>query len=792
MAIKTINQLDDATIPISKTDKILVSRDGINVTKTTVGDIVGNSVIYVGNSSIDLKNALLSATDGQILILSKSALYLVENPTDFHFSADISIIGNNSTIAPSNPNTFWAASNRTLMQCDKLKINTGTIATPISVTSGQANFNFDNSWGYTPQVGDKITFYSNDIWLSNGQYKHGMIATITAVSGLTAYLSTPFYANFSVNRVEVYSVGSVKIENLKFDMTGVVAGLSYGSHGLIVRGATNPHLERLTFIGNTYSQIGVGIYNGEGGFAVNCNAYNFWNEFGISGGGRLGYGINIAQSGFVVKGGTWSRCKHACAIGASRDYRILAASAQDMLIYEDIRDIATAVGGSLDAHAGYIGRPVFKNNQIYCLKQAFNIRGGSGLIEDNTITRISSDTSALVSSAGDMPYDGLEIINNIISHPNGAPIIGRTWGTTENCNKVDIYRNKISGGGTLVSIGSIDSILSGWNIKENTISFPVGATIDINFLGNGKLQNSSFSGNKVTSVSSGFINLQSASVGIAKQASLSNVELRLNNVSITGGTTTTFILTSYLSGNDVSIEDNYVNHTTEATSININSSSITRLKINRNRTINGIIKIGQSGTTGTPDTYQDLELYLNSIIGVSSAIQIQESTEDIVFTGSSRISSNTCRLSGSARAVVWTNRIGSTAWASPAIFEFSGNNLNSASSVAVIQISANSTGHKILFRNNQLSAPIEDLSGTYYNIPLGNTIKTGTQPWKGGTQFRQNDSSLRATSIPTTGSWSVGDIVWNLSPTNSAGQPIGWVNVVDGIPGTWRPFGNTI
>ena len=60
MSIKTINQLDDATLPILKTDKILVSRDGLSVTKTTVGDIIGNSVVYVGNSSSDLKNALLS------------------------------------------------------------------------------------------------------------------------------------------------------------------------------------------------------------------------------------------------------------------------------------------------------------------------------------------------------------------------------------------------------------------------------------------------------------------------------------------------------------------------------------------------------------------------------------------------------------------------------------------------------------------------------------------------------------------------------------------------------------
>jgi hypothetical protein len=46
-------------------------------------------------------------------------------------------------------------------------------------------------------------------------------------------------------------------------------------------------------------------------------------------------------------------------------------------------------------------------------------------------------------------------------------------------------------------------------------------------------------------------------------------------------------------------------------------------------------------------------------------------------------------------------------------------------------------------------------------------------------------------AAPTTGAHTVGEIVFNSTPSNAAGQPIGWVCVVAGTPGTWRPFGVT-
>ena len=45
-----------------------------------------------------------------------------------------------------------------------------------------------------------------------------------------------------------------------------------------------------------------------------------------------------------------------------------------------------------------------------------------------------------------------------------------------------------------------------------------------------------------------------------------------------------------------------------------------------------------------------------------------------------------------------------------------------------------------------------------------------------------------AASIPTTGTWARGDIVYNSAPT--AGGTIGWVCVSAGSPGTWKAWGS--
>lgn len=50
-----------------------------------------------------------------------------------------------------------------------------------------------------------------------------------------------------------------------------------------------------------------------------------------------------------------------------------------------------------------------------------------------------------------------------------------------------------------------------------------------------------------------------------------------------------------------------------------------------------------------------------------------------------------------------------------------------------------------------------------------------------------NAKELYGTAAPTTNAWTVGDIVWNTTPT--AGGTLGWVCTTAGTPGTWKTFG---
>lgn len=53
---------------------------------------------------------------------------------------------------------------------------------------------------------------------------------------------------------------------------------------------------------------------------------------------------------------------------------------------------------------------------------------------------------------------------------------------------------------------------------------------------------------------------------------------------------------------------------------------------------------------------------------------------------------------------------------------------------------------------------------------------------------RGGKQHIFATSVPSSGTWAVGDTAWNTDPSDRL-QPIGWICVSAGTPGTWFPFG---
>lgn len=73
---------------------------------------------------------------------------------------------------------------------------------------------------------------------------------------------------------------------------------------------------------------------------------------------------------------------------------------------------------------------------------------------------------------------------------------------------------------------------------------------------------------------------------------------------------------------------------------------------------------------------------------------------------------------------------------------------------------------------------------------VGNEAVGTTNLISGSSGLNRNENNVisnRRTSAPTTGSWNVGDIIYNSAP--AAGGSIGWICVATGTPGTWKEFG---
>lgn len=69
-----------------------------------------------------------------------------------------------------------------------------------------------------------------------------------------------------------------------------------------------------------------------------------------------------------------------------------------------------------------------------------------------------------------------------------------------------------------------------------------------------------------------------------------------------------------------------------------------------------------------------------------------------------------------------------------------------------------------------------------------NTGDTTTISASGQPIIRQTLRRSEGTSAPASGTWALGDIVYNTSPSG-AGSAVGWINTTAGTPGTWTPFG---
>jgi hypothetical protein len=71
---------------------------------------------------------------------------------------------------------------------------------------------------------------------------------------------------------------------------------------------------------------------------------------------------------------------------------------------------------------------------------------------------------------------------------------------------------------------------------------------------------------------------------------------------------------------------------------------------------------------------------------------------------------------------------------------------------------------------------------------MGVGVKNPTEQFEvAGNMKMGNRLFANGDTMPTTGQYQKGDIVWNSNPREDAF--VGWICIAGGTPGTWRPFG---
>lgn len=146
--------------------------------------------------------------------------------------------------------------------------------------------------------------------------------------------------------------------------------------------------------------------------------------------------------------------------------------------------------------------------------------------------------------------------------------------------------------------------------------------------------------------------------------------------------------------------------------------------------------------------------------------------------------SNNITISGTAFATCL--RISDSAWVNVEILRDSLNTVADTSSGDFYTVSTTSNIIAYVRRyvydaagsNPVPNGSLADFTQPYVVRVFNNNVRT---------DVRGDKIHIFSTAAPVSGTWAVGDIVWNTTPT--AGGNIGWTCVTAGTPGTWKTFG---
>lgn len=648
-----------------------------------------------------------------------------------------------------------------------------------------------------------------------GHYYHGMYATVqsltgTQAAGYTAKLSKAFYANFSVVTFERHvGMGQMRVANLTVDMSNTAETSTKYIEAMSVYGA-NIFVSGVRFVGNEYGIVGLGLY-GQNALVLNSTFEKFLCIQGQANAqgditGRTGYGVVVNCNNATFINPTTSDCKHHIASGghyavgsnlkiinmmASEDptlpYTVTPpASGGTPGLYEGVIDVHCGMTGRLEVVGGEFSvyskvcLPRHKTAWIYkCQITTWNTGIGSIvsgyeqgmdgiLVQDCDITFAAGSQMGIFSVRGLVGTPGTAGGNDYVRSYKGMRIQGcRVYGTNGSGYLLDITNR------TSFTVDGFDAI--------DVECFGMKAAINVNtqsavqaelYMRNITLSNVRMDGceqlvnfyaetpaaNPATDLyylrnwdlsGATFVNPISATlspVSLTSPVDSRNVEIKnfkapglIDLTSAVTASGTAYCMILQVSMTNAKLPGTYIRGAgaQQARGISLGKANYTDLDLA------GLVSDSNIAVT-SPGALPTTFTRMKAAGATLRDLRFEETAQDIRFTNPD--------LSGiTANLIRFACRSGSTAWANSTEVVLSNNTLTTTNGYA-LEIDANSTGHKIVRRNNRATSRNQvDLSGTYYGRPLGNTnpIRTySVGTWGKGATTTFNLPNLNVGSGP--------------------------------------------
>ncbi len=747
-----------------------------------------------GDDTALITSALAEAEQGSTIEWYPNARYLVTGNNGIVSTKSLVHRGNGATLYRNAAEYSTLSTSGSTMFKIANESNTSTF-TSVPVIAGQQTFDVPVGEPM-PSVGDLVRFRSNDTRVTSGSYLYGWETWIQGISGRTLTLAEEFPFAMGVI-VLVYNTGIINTEiyNLNVDQSNQPTITPMPDHtGIYIHGR-DTLVDGLTLTGSVYSTVGLRL-RGSGAVARRVKAAWYYNQTGLFGGGRVGYGIEVQSNNAVVEESCeFIGCKHSVAFGADRTVVNRGATFRRNRVIEpgwmtNATDPINGFTGAVDAHSNLLGSFIVEDNDIDCVLYAANFRNGEGVFTKNRVRQVGNASIFSALYGYEMPMLKLDCTHNKFWFSSNGKVLGTPYDLTLAQAGFNISDNTIDGGSIVntspTTLGLDISVERNTHTNVGVYSVRINSGSNANTQVKARIRDNRIVG--ILATTSGAIRLEGGSTN-QRASSFVNSEISGNDIdySLTTASVYAIELTNATFSDCRIVANKVKRNPTGSTSnirgIGIRAADTVSCTLEANETKDAWILIESSG--GASSNHTDLSICNGNKF---RQLQFTESaaTSPLVFIGCS-IQGNKARRTDNTEVIGYSPQAGSTGMASSNRFLVQSNELYcGAGATGCVNITANATGHKFEFLDNTLARPINDASATYYGT-WRNVLLSGTQTWKGSTTPRV-DGQLQAASAPASGTFVVGEVVWNNAP--ATGVTAGWI--CSTAPNTFKAMANLV